>query len=314
MNAGADRGRGRVVVVEEPAGGCVRVRLPHAQVVAGGDVGHRCQCGLRRADVGDGVALDEHPTVTAQRVASSRPRSIASIDSGSASPTTGTAEITATAVSLPPSTRSNHCSTEKQSAGSAAPHAACGKPDPNVSTFSRKCVCTSTTGPPCTAASAAATSPTVSGPTAMRRPARCPALAPGRPRSTPAPPAHRPVRRPRCGTAARPSVPTGIGVGRRPRPAHRLARQRPERRRQVLAVRARPQLEREPGVVVERRHRPIEAHRPHRIDRSRSPAAADSSGERDQVEPVAVEVVDLAVGHQQHLGRARAARRTRCRG
>ena len=73
--------------------------------------------------------------------ASARPRSIASIDSGSAAPTTGIAEITATAVSLPPSTRSRQCSTEKQL---SSPHAAWGNPPPN-SGESRKWVWTSTT-------------------------------------------------------------------------------------------------------------------------------------------------------------------------
>ena len=56
--------------------------------------------GVDRTDVGDGVTLDQHPPVAAQPAAQRRPRSIASIDSGSGSPTTGTAEITATDVSL----------------------------------------------------------------------------------------------------------------------------------------------------------------------------------------------------------------------
>ena len=56
----------RVVVVEEPAARRVRVHLPRAQVVGRGDVGHRRQRGVERADVGHGVALDQHPAVAAQ--------------------------------------------------------------------------------------------------------------------------------------------------------------------------------------------------------------------------------------------------------
>ena len=52
--------------------------------------------------------------------------------------------MTATAVSLPASTRSRQYSAEKQSIGSASPHAPCGKLTPH-SPDSRKWVCTSTT-------------------------------------------------------------------------------------------------------------------------------------------------------------------------
>ncbi len=69
---------------------------------------------------------------------------MASIDSGSAAPTTGIAEMTATAVSLPMSTRSRQYSAEKQSMASGSPQLPCGKPVPH-SPDSRKWVCTSTT-------------------------------------------------------------------------------------------------------------------------------------------------------------------------
>ena len=46
--------------------GRVRVHLPRAQVVGRGDLGHRRQRRVERADVGDGVALDQHAVVAAQ--------------------------------------------------------------------------------------------------------------------------------------------------------------------------------------------------------------------------------------------------------
>ncbi len=69
------------------------------------------------------------------------------VDSGSGSATTGTAESTATVVSLPPSTRSSHASVPRHSTGSS-PHDACGNPSPNAGLepagYSSRWVCTST--------------------------------------------------------------------------------------------------------------------------------------------------------------------------
>ena len=206
---------------------------------------------------------------------------MASIDSGSAAPTTGMAEITATAVSLPASTRSRQYSAEKQSIGSSSPHAPCGKPVPQ-SPDSRKWVCTSTTtsvasagsvdavvvgdvvggAVPCTVVVASSGSVAAVCGTLNTPPGSVPSDAdfsslhacrtarpdamPGRREQEPAP---------------RPPVPAGVQVGCGARPAHRLAAQVVERRRQVLAVRARPQLQRQSGiVVVTRTHDVIEPH------------------------------------------------------
>ena len=77
-----------------------------------------------------------------------RARSITSVDSGSGSATTGIADSTATAVSLPPRTRSSQASIPMHAAGSS-PHDACGKPSPQPSSvpgsYSRRWVWTSTT-------------------------------------------------------------------------------------------------------------------------------------------------------------------------
>ena len=66
MNGAPTWGRAGIVVVEEPAVRRVRVHLPGAQLVSRGDVGHRRHGGVDRADVGNGVALDQHPAVAAQ--------------------------------------------------------------------------------------------------------------------------------------------------------------------------------------------------------------------------------------------------------
>ena len=76
-----------------------------------------------------------------------------SMDSGSWSDTTGTAEITAIVVSLWRKTFSIQWSTEKHCHHSASPQLPCGKPPPNDSpaggwagSNSRRWVCTSTIG------------------------------------------------------------------------------------------------------------------------------------------------------------------------
>ena len=55
-----------VVVVEIPAARCVRVGLPGAELVGGGDLRHRGEGGVEGTDIGHGVALDEHTAVAAQ--------------------------------------------------------------------------------------------------------------------------------------------------------------------------------------------------------------------------------------------------------
>ena len=102
-NARADRRRGRIVVVEEPPVRRVRVHLPRAQVVGRRDLGHRRQRRVERTDVGHGMALDEHPAVTAELVGQ-RPAPLHRLDrrAGRRSPTDrASPRSTATAVSLP---------------------------------------------------------------------------------------------------------------------------------------------------------------------------------------------------------------------
>ena len=76
------------------------------------------------------MTLDQHPVETTERLGPTAARSITSVDSGSGSATTGTAESTATVVSLPPRTRSSHARAEALTG--SRPHDAWGNPSPNA--------------------------------------------------------------------------------------------------------------------------------------------------------------------------------------
>ena len=259
--------------------GRVRVHLPRAQVVGGGDLGHRRQRGVerarRRGRRGPGSAPGRRRT--ARRPAPC-PAPWRRSTAGRRRRRPGTAEITATAGVAPGRARGRASTRrEKQSIGSSSPHAACGKPDAPLARLeevglhvdddvSRRAavvgvvvvvgVGVDVVGPwtvvVASSGSVAAVSGTVNAPAGLGALRARPLVAARLQRGQPGRHAGRRQEEP----PARPAVAAGVVVGRRSGPAHRLGAQVVERRRQVLAVRARPQLQRQPGIVVGSVHRP----------------------------------------------------------
>ena len=94
---------------------------------------------------------------------------------------------------------------------------------------------------------------------------------------------------------------TGVILSGGPGPAHRLGTQLVERRRDVLAVRARPQLQRQPGIdIVVRPHAPIQ---PRPLIRVFAAAGSDSEP-RDRAERDAGGSESGAAGSDQEEMRA----------
>ena len=212
-----------------------------------------------------------------------------SVDSGSGSATTGTAESTATVVSLPPSTRSSQASVPRHSTGSR-PHDACGNPSPNAGSepagYSSRWVCTSTIrspGAPWSTVVAASSSIVDSGGSVNVPPGALdvervvelevgpdvePPLVAGdggrlrRRLLAAAGGEHRQRRRHAARApqelAPRDAEPAGIHVRELERAPDRLGRDRRSRQRCVLAIRQRVEGERHNGIVGRRpSHRPM---------------------------------------------------------